>query len=183
MSERVIHVELPLDSDGFLRRECPFCRRQFKVETTEQDRQSWIQHHLEVYLLQQGMESDKNQDGEDEPGGKWCPYCGQQGPSDSWWTQEQIAYINTFAHNIMAEMINKALRSLKRQFPKSSKGLISTEFKYKGMPYKSPWISPETDDMDIFMLPCCDSRIKLEDDWNRTFYCPMCGFPYKTSGK
>lgn len=183
MSDRVIHIELPLDSDNFLRRACPFCRREFKAETSIQDRQSWVQHQLEAYLLQQGMEIEESQHSEQEQNTRWCPYCGEQAYADSWWTQEQIAYVNTFAHNIMAEMVNEMLESLKRQFPKSSTGLISFEFKYEAMSYITPWISPEVDDMETFALPCCNLRIKLEDNWSRMAYCHVCGFPHQPLGK
>jgi hypothetical protein len=58
-------MSLPLDSDGFLRRQCPTCERELK----------WLA---------------KEEEGEDpltEPeGGYFCPYCAIQAPSDSWWT-------------------------------------------------------------------------------------------------
>ncbi len=172
---------LPLDSDQFLRRECPLCLRQFKIETTEANRQSLIERELHAYLLQEGLEVrneevDTTKADESE---LWCPFCGQTAPRDQWWTQEQIAYIHVFARNIMAQIINdEFIRPMKRKFSGRRKGPISFKFEGKEMEYQEPWISPESDDMTVYLLPCCDTRIKIEDNWSQTVYCFQCGFPY-----
>jgi hypothetical protein len=125
----------PLDSDGFLRRECPLCVR--------------------------------------------CPYCGQTAPRDQWWTQEQIAYIHVFAYNIIAQIVNEQLiRPMKRKFSGRRSGFVSIKFEGKEMAYQKPWASQEPDDMTIHAFPCCDLRVKLEDDWSQAVYCPQCGFPH-----
>ena len=176
-------ISLPLDSDGFLRRECPLCLRQFKIETTEADRHSLIERELEAYLLQEGLEiraegADTTGANEDE---LWCPYCGQTAPRGQWWTQEQIAYIHVFAYNIMAQIINDQLiRPMKRRFPRRRGGLVTIKFEGKLMEYQEPWISPEPDDMAIHTLPCCDLRVKVDEDWSRPMYCYRCGFPHTT---
>jgi len=67
MSEESREMTLPLDSDGFLRRECSTCEREFK----------W-------YV---------SRDAEGEPvpvGGYYCPYCAIQAPSDRWFTPAQV---------------------------------------------------------------------------------------------
>jgi hypothetical protein len=40
MSEISIPMSLPLDTDGFLRRECPNCERQFKSRPTQSSEES-----------------------------------------------------------------------------------------------------------------------------------------------
>jgi hypothetical protein len=108
-----------------------------------------------------------------------CPYCGQRASSDSWWTQEQLACVKVVARNIMAKMINENLiRPLKRDFGRSTSGMISIRFEGKEMEQQEPWISPEVNDMEIFDLPCCQRKIKLRDDWTGVVYCYFCGFPY-----
>jgi len=181
MSLISFQIGLPLDTEQFLRRECPLCFRQFKIETDETDRQSLIERELQVYLLHEGLEirDEKTDITDADEGELWCPYCGQIAPRDKWWTQEQIAYIHVFAHNIMAQIINEQfIRPMKRKFSGRRKGLISLKFEGKEMEYEVPWISPEPDDMTIHLLPCCETRIKLEDDWSQTVYCFQCGFSY-----
>ncbi len=185
MSIISFNISLPLDSDQFLRRECPLCLRQFKIETDETDCQSLIERELEAYLLQEGLEirtESADATGTDEEKSElWCPYCGQTAPRDQWWTQEQTAHIHIFAYNIMAQMINEQfIRPMKRKFSGRQSGLVSIEFEGKEMEYQKPWISPEPDDMTIHALPCCDLRVKLEDGWSQTVHCHQCGFPHMT---
>jgi hypothetical protein len=109
-----------------------------------------------------------------------CPYCGQSSSSNSWWTDEQNAYIKVHIENIMAKLVNENfIRPLKRNFGKSKSGLISLEFKGNEMRQKEPWISPESNDMEIFNLPCCNRKIKIEEEWKDKVYCFFCGFPHK----
>ena len=57
MDEKSTQMSVPLDSDGFLRRECPTCEREFKWFNSEEGR------------------------GEPVPeGGYVCPYCAIQAP-------------------------------------------------------------------------------------------------------
>lgn len=185
MSSISFNIGLPLDTDQFLRRECPLCFRQFKLETDEEDRQSLIERELEAYLLQEGLELRAEtadvaaEEGKEEE--LWCPYCGQTASKDQWWTQEQIEYIRIFGYNIMAQIMNEQfIRPMKRKFSGRQKGLISFRFEGKEMEYQEPWISPEPDDMTIHGIPCCGLRVKLENDWAGTVYCYRCGFPHNT---
>lgn len=181
MSDILLQVSLPLDSDQFLRRECPFCRRQFKIETTEMDRQSLVEQQIQAYLIEEGVTAQKEESdvADEESSLVLCPYCGQVTSADRWWTQEQIAYIHVFAHNIMAQIVNEQfIRPMKRQFSGKRGGLISIKFEGKEMEYQDPWISPENDDMTVHALPCCGLRVKLNDDWSEPFHCYRCGFPH-----
>jgi len=76
MSEVKIPMRLPLDSDGFLRRECPYCKREFKMFPLEE----------------QGEAEEKSVIVE-----LFCPYCGQSVGKKSWWTQEQLRYAKEIA--------------------------------------------------------------------------------------
>lgn len=64
-------ITIPLDSDGFLRRECPTCERQFKWRSSEAEAEEVVESADDV--------------------GYFCPYCGVQAPTDSWLTQAQPA--------------------------------------------------------------------------------------------
>lgn len=178
MSEIIFEISLPLDSDGFLRRECPLCNKQFKVEFTEEERKTLVQKEIENYLLQNDM-LQRTEDSEvSDEIEYWCPYCGQIAKSNMWWTPEQLEYVQIFPYNYMAEVINKQLKEWKRQFSKAGKGLISIKIDTKEMQYKEPWISPENDDLTVVSLPCCNLKIKIEDDRSGQYYCYKCGFPY-----
>ena len=63
-----IEVRLQLDDDGYLRRECPHCEREFKWRHTEGT-------------------------GGSEPPDYYCPYCGHAADAGSWWTKVQLAHI------------------------------------------------------------------------------------------
>lgn len=73
-----ISVSLPLDSDGFLSRECPQCLGRFKVQPIEGDLSPY-QH---------------------------CPYCGRVG-EDAWWTPEQAEYLSSVAAHQLAPDVHK----------------------------------------------------------------------------
>jgi hypothetical protein len=73
MSEQIeLSMSLPLDRDGFLRRECPTCEKQLKFLVSDQD----------------------DADGQEslDAAGLFCPYCAIQAPPQAWHTQEQLRY-------------------------------------------------------------------------------------------
>ena len=61
--EVTLSMAIPVDSDGFLRRECPTCEREFKWLPTSQG--------------DGGAAAVPD-------GGYFCPYCGVQAPADAW---------------------------------------------------------------------------------------------------
>ena len=180
MSEIRMTLSLPLDDDGFLRRECPLCRREFKVMLEEAELISVAQEGIDSYMLEGREQADDAGQDEETQGEFTCPYCGQRALRDSWWTQEQLAYIGTAAQNIAAAMVNEHLvRPLRRMSARRSSGLISVQFHAEEMEQQEPWISLETNDMVVFDLPCCGRKIKVGEDWTSTVHCFFCGFPYE----
>src|SRR5579875_1684577 len=89
-------LKIPLDDDGFLRRQCPHCLREFKwhdgptVDTPE---------------------------AQADPAGFNCPRCGVSRWPDHWFTQEQIAFDeqSLLGHGFReaSEMIEEAFRGVK----------------------------------------------------------------------
>jgi hypothetical protein len=90
MSDDVqLSISLPLDSDDFLRRECPTCEREFK----------WL------------PQQEDAGDGEDAsaatardaeaPQHYYCPYCAVTAPSDAW-------LIGTIVVSVIAETTRRA---------------------------------------------------------------------------
>jgi hypothetical protein len=78
MSDEVrLSMSLPLDGEGFLRRECPTCEREFK----------WLpspdpEDDVEVAATTEGAEA---------PESYYCPYCAVSAPPDTWMTKAQVA--------------------------------------------------------------------------------------------
>lgn len=180
MNEIRMNLSFPLDGDGFFRRECPFCYKDFKILLEKEELTDITQKGIDSFMIEMKKEVADLDDIEYSETEFTCPYCGQQAPNDSWWTQEQLAYVGIIAKNIMAKIVNENLiRPLKRTFQRPSSGMISIRFEGKEMKQQEPWISPETNDMEIFNLPCCQRKIKIEKNWQDTVYCFFCRFPYR----
>ena len=180
MSNIETSLAFPLDDDGFFRRECPLCRKEFKVYLKNDELTTLAQAGIDSFMIQQDektSETDETSEAEIE---FVCPYCGQRASRDSWWTQEQLAYIGVVGRNIAARLINENfIRPMKRKFGRSqSSGLISIRFEGKEMEQQEPWISPEVNDMQVFDLPCCERRVKVEEGYAGTVHCFFCGFPH-----
>ncbi len=184
MSEIETSLPFPLDDEGFFRRECPYCCKEFKVLLKKDELSNLAQRGIDSFMLElkeEAKDLDERDYSEDE---FICPYCGQHAPNNSWWTQEQLAYINIIAKNIMARIVNENLiRPLKRTFGKPTTSMVSMHFKGKEVEQQEPWISPEVNDMEIFDLPCCQRKVKVEDSWNSEVHCFFCGFPNAKEGQ
>jgi hypothetical protein len=145
-----IPMTMPLDSDGFLRRECPQCQQQFK----------W--HH-----------GPANEEAETQPDPTtyYCPLCGEPAGPDSWWTQEQLEYAQGVA-------MPAALRSVQDELAAAFRGNKNVRFK-PGNGSDTPDVPAsltEPDDMRIVASPChAYEPVKVPDDSSRTFYCLLCG--------
>jgi hypothetical protein len=179
MSNIEMSISLPLDDDGYFRRECILCRREFKVLLEKDELTNLAQSGIDSFMIE--AEEGATNDNEEETAGNefTCPYCGQQARKDSWWTQEQLAYIQVIAHNILAKMVNEELiRPLKRSFGRTATGPISLKFEAEEMKQQEPWISPEINDMDLFDLPCCHRKMKVDEIKSGVIHCFFCGFPY-----
>jgi ribosomal protein S27E len=150
MSEVKIPMNLPLDTDGFLRRECPYCKREFKIFPSEKEEEG----------------EDKNVIVE-----LFCPYCGQSAGKNSWWTQEQLRCAKEIA-------LKKVLEPELEEFGKSLESMGKGSFvkiKMERLSFKTPKIHEEADDMKLLDLHCCNERIKFEENWKGDVHCIICG--------
>ena len=169
-------LAFPLDEDCFFRRECPFCIKEFKVLVTKEELTDLSQKGIDSFMLDQEEEYNKESEEDFSEKEFFCPYCGQSSSIDSWWTKEQLAYIQMVVENIMANLLNENLiKPLKRDINKPNSPL---RFEGKLLEQHEHWISHEKNDMKIIELPCCQRNIKIEDDWNKEIYCFFCGFPH-----
>jgi hypothetical protein len=180
MGDIRLTIQLPVDDEGFLRRECPLCRREFKVRVRKDELRDLAGRGLQSFL---GEEDSGDIAVDVENAGSTqltCPYCGQQAGPDSWWTEAQLAYVRAFAKNILAEMVNEQLiRPLKSRYGGRRAGPVSISLEARELPTEEPWISPEINDMGVIDLPCCGRQIKVDEAWSQTVRCHFCGFPYE----
>jgi len=152
MSEIELSMALPLDSDGFLRRECPTCEREFK----------WLP-------AQDDAEATPPPDG-----GYFCPHCGIQAQPDAWHTKAQVAAIEAL---LQRDVVDPALegfaRDLRRIEPESG-GLIKVTTRRD--PVEEPEPLTEADDMRRVDFACHpEEPVKVAEDWPREVRCLVCG--------
>ena len=151
MDEISISLQLPLDKDGFLRRECPHCGRQFK---------QW-----------QG----KRDETQESPEAYYCPYCYASADADTWYTAQQIEYIQQQA---MAEVVGPSLYRLQEQLEQASQsGLFHIEMTSPVPVEPEPLV--EFNDMIRLEFPChLGEPIKVDEQWDQEVACVMCGTRY-----
>jgi len=146
-------MSLPLDSDGFLRRECPTCEREFK----------WL------------PSVDDDADLTETPvGGYFCPYCVIQAPPGSWFTQAQIQ----LAESIVArEIVDPMLKDFTREVNKvgrRSGGLFRVSASHDAPDPIDPLT--EADDMKWVDFVCHPTEpVKVLDGWTEQLHCLICG--------
>lgn len=151
MSKIDISINLPFDKDGFLRRECPSCKRQFKwlPSKDKSNKQSKLQYY--------------------------CPYCGKLANINEWWTKEQAQYIKQKLSKVTEPELEKFTKDLKRLNKPGS--IIRVEPKYKLSSEPLPLCEPN--DMRKVVPPCHPSELlKIYENWNKLVMCLICGNPF-----
>lgn len=144
-----LSMNLPMDG-GFVRRECPSCKRQFKWHHGPTPRRPEEAVDPEIYF---------------------CPYCGEPAPADDWWTTEQIEY----AQELAAEpAMNAIAEEFKRSVGQGRNSLFQLSIKYDEP--EPPSTLHEASDMVLVEPPCHDwEPLKIMDDWVSPVHCLICG--------
>lgn len=150
MDEEIrIPVSLPVDQDGFLRRECPTCEQQFK----------WYAHE------------------EDDPDAAvvdqyFCPLCGEPSGLDTWWTPAQLE----FAYGSAGPSLDEHVQGLVEE---AFKGLDFKPNRNFSLEIPTPEPLTEADDMIIVEPPCHpNERVKVPDAATNRVHCLVCGAPF-----
>ena len=158
MSETSIPMTLPLDTEGFLRRECPHCERQFKWQPAED--------------ADDGAESIPSR----QVVAYYCPYCYQAAPPDAWWTQEQLKHAQQL---MMSEVLAPQLRRFGRQGRQTShsNSFVKIDVSVPDFPIPEPLVEPS--DMIRVDFPCHpEEPLKVIEDWTAEVGCLVCGIRY-----
>lgn len=147
--EYELQVSVPLDSDGFLRRECPRCMRQFKWHNGPANEES--EQHA-------------------RPAAYSCPLCGQPAADDSWNTPEQVDLIERAAMPLALGIVQDELEAMSR----GMKGVEYERGREEPADLANPLVEP--DDMTIVTSPCHDYEpAKVPEDHTGPLYCLICG--------
>jgi len=162
MSDEIsLSMSLPLDRDGFLRRECPTCEREFKWLPSQEDE-----------------EPSAAQGEEPAPESYFCPYCAISAPIDAWLTKAQVAAMHEI---VRRELIDPEMDKLEREIEKlnrSSGGLIGIEATLERDEPEPASDLSETDDMRRVDFDCHAAEpVKVLDDWVGAVHCLVCGQP------
>ncbi len=150
-------MSLPLDKEGFLRRECPHCERQFKWWPTP-------------------PEEEISEDTQEAPEAYFCPYCHEPAPLGAWWTKEQLEYAQQIA---VAEALGPQLRRMKNDLGRGNRRSKGISFEMSGSALSQPEPLVEPDDMVRVDLPCHpEEPVKVEELWDQEVACLVCGIRY-----
>ena len=145
MNEVLATLTLSVDDDGFLRRECPHCEREFK----------WLH----------------GDEGEPMPeGGYHCPYCDGRS-EDGWWTRPQLAHIEAVVANRAEDMLHDAMKPLARS---SSKHVKFTVSRSPNTPVPAVPDEPNDMRRVEFACHPAEP-VKVLEDWSRHVHCLLCG--------
>jgi len=151
-------MTLPLDSDGFLRRQCPACGREFKWRPTPTTGEAVAEPPAPPAHAY------------------FCPYCFQPAPPDSWWTDRQVEHAKQVA---LAEALGPQLRRFKSEVEGMNRpgGLVNFSLNLPPMGRPEPLSEP--DDMARVDYPCHpEDPIKIDAAWEDEVGCLVCGIHY-----
>ena len=143
-----IPIQVPVDDDGFLRRECPTCEQEFK----------WFHHQA----------GDTDAEVVDH---FYCPRCGAPAGPNSWWTPLQLKSARAQAAPDIERVMNDALGGIGR----SSGGLVKLSESGE-MRVEDPGVLDEPNDMVIVEPPCHPSEpLKVPEAATAEVHCLICG--------
>jgi len=149
LTSEKITMPLALDKDGFLRRECPNCERQFKVLPGESNT-----NEISVSAYS-------------------CPYCVENAAADSWWTKEQLEYATKYAS---AKIVEPKLDKFAKDIKRLNKPAGFVRFDVKHQTQSLPNTLQEPNDMRKITLPCHPNEpLKIYEGWKGPVACLICG--------
>lgn len=145
-----IGFTLPLD-EGFLRRECPACERQFK----------WFSD-----------DTDNRPDDAEDPDVYFCPYCGVTATHDEWWTPAHLEYASGMAAGPVIDKVTRTMEDALKPLNKS--GFVTGTVRGETAP--APDELHEPNDMVVVEPPCHYwEPLKVDEEWTDPFFCLVCG--------
>lgn len=145
MDDISVEASIPLDDDGFLRRQCHGCGREFKIP------------------VEDGEVADLN----------YCPYCRADDDEHDWHTDEQLEYYQQLLMNALMPELGAELKKMAHDLEKSSGGLLTAKVDVPDE--EDAFIRPEGPDMKLATCPQCEAAFKIEQYWLEDVTCISCG--------
>lgn len=148
-----IAISLPLDDDGYIRRECPSCQDEFK----------W----------HQGPVPTRPEDAIDPPV-YHCPLCSAVAELNQWFTQDQVQYQEQMVQFHLTDIVGDELQ---REF----RGSSSMKFEKARNTAPAPEEIFEPNDMIIVEAPCHPwEPVKVPEERADAgpLHCLVCGEQY-----
>ena len=147
MNDISVNISIPLDDDGFVRRECPTCEAHFK----------WFSH-------------DEDSSDAEVADQYYCPLCGQAAAPDQWFTSDQVELAQAA---LMPEALNAISDELTHTF-RNSKHLTYRPGAPAVSDLPEPLHEPN--DMRIVEPPCHPNEpVKVPDNHSEPIHCLICG--------
>lgn len=173
-------LEINPDRDGFLRRTCPSCGRDFKTEIDPADLAWALNTQIQRVSEEVGV-SPAEIAREGAPDNLRCPYCQHLTEANEMHTEETIEYLKMFAYRDYAmPMIDRMLSDFADSFGNRGGGggfisiSITAEHHRSPVPPR-PIHGPEPADMKIVNFLCCGKKVKVVDRWSDVTVCTYCG--------
>ena len=143
-----MEVSIPRDDDGFMGRECPEakCEGYFKIKPGTGLTGTKLPCH--------------------------CPYCGYTGPTDRFWTKEQIEYAQSVAFRTFSDALARELKSL--EFEHKPKGGFGIGISMKLKPGTPPPIRYYREKALETHVTCRECTLEYAV-FGVFAYCPDCG--------
>jgi CRISPR/Cas system-associated protein Cas10 (large subunit of type III CRISPR-Cas system) len=146
-----ISVEIPLDEDDFVLRECPACEREFRRHVSADD--------------DEGVSPP--------PSGYFCPYCGKQASPDSWFTKAQADFLSATAiHQVVGPELDEILGGFAKDSPSLKIEVTGSVSEEKPAPLEED-LDAETRRVKFSCHPT--EPIKVDPDWEDDVHCLICG--------
>jgi uncharacterized Zn finger protein (UPF0148 family) len=147
-----ISVPIKMDEEGYFDRECPNepCLFQFKIL-----KEDWTNLCKDEAI--------------------YCPFCGHQAPSKSWWTKEQLEGAKNQAMGQIKAVLSKGLSDGARDFnQRQQRGLITMSMKVSGGPQFHSIVPVGAQEAMELKIQCetCATRFAVIGS---AFFCPCCG--------
>lgn len=168
------HVNARPDRDGFLRRTCPGCGRDFKTTINEAELSHLLHAEVERVGREMGLPLAEDESVKEEVV-LICPYCDHCANANEMLPEELVDYLKRQLYReIVLPMLDNTFGGLADSF--KGGGFVKLEYSRGPLPPR-PIHGPEPADMKIVSLLCCGERVKISETWNLMDTCPYCGEP------
>lgn len=177
-------LRVSTDADGFLRRACPSCGREFKTDVDEADLAGLLGPAVARIGAQIGEISAEIDEGPPEEKIR-CPFCQHRSGASEFLTDDLVAYLRSIVmREIVIPRMNKMFGDIADNFARPPRdSLLSLRFEHDtAIRPPRPIHGPEPRDMKIVRLLCCGRRLKVPERWYDVAICPYCETEIRFNG-